>query len=185
MKPNTVPTSFSACKNSKNGFITITAQHEKILSILYSQYRSSFDSKDDFLSESYITILECLQDYDPNRGLDLNVYIYTKLKWRMYSISRQNRSRNSRFIVTDEVPESHHIDNYRDLEDKSIIKIYDYMLYLHPRQKMALVYRYLYDQPYEKIALHMNVKEATVRSLVRHGLNRLRSLLPVDFSSDA
>lgn len=183
MKIDPVLKSVYGHKKTKKNFNTLISQHSKIINALYSRYGSCFDSKDDFLSESYIVIFECIQDFDPERGLDINVYIYTKLKWRMYSISRQNRSRKSRFVLCESIPDCEHYDNYKSLEIQSYIDIYDYLNHLRPRQRTAVIYRYLCDQSYEAIALQMNVKEATVRSLVRHGLNRLRTVLPINFSS--
>lgn len=48
---------------------------------------------------------------------------------------------------------------------------------LPPQQRAALVLRFQYDQSYTQIAETLGCAEPTVRSHVRHGLNRLRTHL--------
>jgi RNA polymerase sigma factor (sigma-70 family) len=60
--------------------------------------------------------------------------------------------------------------------DPETVELFEGLKLLDPKQRAALVLRYVDDRPYEEIADLLGVRLATVRSLVHRGLVRLREV---------
>jgi RNA polymerase sigma factor (sigma-70 family) len=59
-------------------------------------------------------------------------------------------------------------------DQPSMIELLDGLRVLDPKQRAAIVLRYVDDRPDDEIARLLGVRRATVRSLVRRGLIKLR-----------
>jgi DNA-directed RNA polymerase specialized sigma24 family protein len=63
---------------------------------------------------------------------------------------------------------------HRDADGLGDAAVWDAVRHLPPKQRSAVVQRYLLDRPYAEIAVVIGSSEAAARQNVRAGLQRLR-----------
>ena len=71
-----------------------------------------------------------------------------------------------------------------DEDQESLMDVLDTLWRLPDRQRVAVTLRYLQDLPYAEVSSVTGWPEGTVKTLVRRGLARLRSLMIIDDSKD-
>lgn len=142
---------------------------------LYHRYRDVYSDEADILSDSYQIIHKAAKEYDLCRDIPLEPFIYSRLKWGVYSIARTKRKDLSRFVPFEDYYVPGGWDSYHvfDIDERNEFAI-SALQHLSERQQMLLKLRYVDEWPYSDIAVRMEIKEATVRSLVRHALQNIR-----------
>lgn len=142
---------------------------------LYKRYRDVYISEADLISDSYQIIHQATREYDSNRNIPLIPFVHSRLKWGVYSIARSRRKLAQRFVPFEDSYIPSVVDDYAVLEiDERKQYAISAVQYLSERQRTLLMLRYVEEWSYSDIAEKMEIKEATVRSLVRHALQNIR-----------
>jgi len=142
--------------------------------------------KEELPGEIYYRFSTLYAAYDPSRGIPLRPYLVRMLKASLYTYARRHRTHRRRELSlegAETFPVSclavHPAEEWdRSLEVDAILEALPAALkQLSPRQQLVLRRRHGEDRSFEEIAAELQVRPATARSLLRHGLNRLRHLM--------
>jgi RNA polymerase sigma factor (sigma-70 family) len=150
---------------------------------LIRQYGDCPELRQDLAGEIYYRFCWLLEVYDPGRGVPLKPYLVRQLTASVYTFARHGWIRQRREVSydqkvevgypgskTDPTPEW----NHKLAMEQVIRSLPDAIANLPKRQRQVVVWRYYEQRPFADIAALLQVKPATARSLLRHGINSLR-----------
>ena len=114
------------------------------------------------------TVVSALRAYARLRNADnLRGWLFTIAHRKVIDEARR---RARRAVPAGDPPEVAH----RDADGLGDAAVWDAVRHLPPKQRSAVVQRYLLDRPYAEIAVVIGSSEAAARQNVRAGLQRLR-----------
>lgn len=114
------------------------------------------------------TVVSALRAYPRLRNADnLRGWLFTIAHRKVIDEARR---RARRAVPAGDPPEVAH----RDADGLGDAAVWDAVRHLPPKQRSAVVQRYLLDRPYAEIAVVIGSSEAAARQNVRAGLQRLR-----------
>src|SRR5258708_1855733 len=150
---------------------------------LIRQYGDCPESRQELSGEIYFRFCSLLDAYDPDRGIPLRPYMVRQLSASVYTFARQGWRRRGREVSLDlnagACDNLHAFDPSRDWDDRLLTEqvaqaLPEAIAKLPKRQRQVVIWRYYEERSFEEIAELLNIQLATARSLLRHGLNRLR-----------
>ncbi len=161
---------------------TLYQEFQPLVRRLIRQYGDCPEVRQDLAGEIYFRFCALLDAYDPNRGVPLRPYLVRQLSASVYTYARHGWIRQRREVSYDVAPESctaSKVDPTRDWDDKLAMEhvlrtLPDAIAELPKRQRQVVIWRYYEQRAFEDIAALLQVKPATARSLLRHGINNLR-----------
>lgn len=157
-------------------------QFQPLIAALIRRYGKDAELRLDLRGEIYYHF-SCLVDaYDPQRGIPLVAYLTRMLSQRVFNYVRDYWRTEFRHQLTDvEFLEETNAgttgpeDCLERMAAEEVTSALPAAIGLLPyRQRLVLVWRYYDGRSFAEIAEELQVKEATVRSLLRHGVNALR-----------
>lgn len=164
------------------------AEFQPLVRRLIRQYGDDADLRDDLVGEMYFRFCGLLDAYDPSRNVPLRAYLVRQLCAAAYTVARKQRRLQLRQVslVLDAVsmpqlatPNPTAEWDQRLLMESLTESLPAAIAELSARQRQVLVWRYYESRSFDEIAEELNVRPATVRSLLRHAINSVRArLLP-------
>ena len=159
------------------------AELQPLVRRLIRQYGDTSELREELVSELYVRFCALLEAYDPSRGVPLRPYLIRTLSAHAYTYARALWRKARREVsgagvgsawepieAVDPTPawdEALHLAKVRERLPEAIAA-------LPQRQRQVVIWRYYEGREYEEIAALLQVRPATVRSLLRHGLTNLR-----------
>jgi RNA polymerase sigma factor (sigma-70 family) len=141
------------------------------------------EMRQDLIGESYLNFRKALRRYDPGRGIPLKVYLACQVRFHLYTLVRARWQVERRHSDLESVDHGvGHREDPSDAWDDALIlrhnaaRVAPLLERISVRQKRAITWRYYNEMSYDEIALRLGVQTATARSLLRHGICRLREL---------
>ena len=161
---------------------TLYQEFQPLVRRLIRQYGDSAEVRQDLAGEIYYRFCSLLDAYDPSRGVPLRPYLVRQLSASVYTYARHGWIRQRREVSYDGAPDScpaSRVDPTRDWDNKlameQVLKsLPDAIAGLPKRQRQVVIWRYYEQRAFDDIAALLQVKPATARSLLRHGINNLR-----------
>lgn len=156
---------------------------------LIRQYGDSPEIRQDLAGEIYYRFCYLLESYDPSRGVPLRPYLVRQLTASVYTYARHGWMRQRREVSYEEKAQVTEPTNREDpthewterlAMEQVLSTLPEAITRLPKRQRHVVIWRYYEQCSFEEIASRMQVKTATARSLLRHGINNLRKCLCVD-----
>ncbi len=153
---------------------------------LVSQYGDSHELRQDLESELYFRFCELYADFDAERGVPLRGYLVRMLTAFAHTYTRATRRRSQRELFLEptwDMPDPTGSDEphsrlQADFASEELVRYLPAALAsLSERQRKVVIWRYYEERSFEEIAELLAIQPATARSLLRHGLNNLRSRL--------
>lgn len=151
---------------------------------LMRRYRMSPEAREDAYGELYCRFCTLLEQYEPQRGVPFEPYLYRQLGAFLYTHARSGwrRSRRELPFLAEDGAESLGClagDPTPEWDDRLMTThvrrlLPTAMREIPMRQKRVVALRYLHELSYEEIADRLQIQPATARSLARHGLHSLR-----------
>ncbi len=153
---------------------------------LVRQYGDNPEIRNDLEGEIYYRFCLLVKAYDPSRGVPLRPYLVRQLTASIYSYARQYWRRQYRETSLEVFRPSYsgkrledptdEWDNAIELEKvKHVLPLA--VAKLSERQRKVVIWRYFEDLAFVEIAERLGIQTSTARSLLRHGLNRLRLIM--------
>lgn len=148
---------------------------------LIRKYGGTYEMRKDLEGEIYYRFCMLLTAYDPSRGVPLKPYLVYQLKTSVYTFARREWRHNKREVVFEAREDAADIvDPSTEWDDEIMLQHVRTLLptaitALPLRQRQVVIWRYFEHRSFEEIAELMNIKVATTRSILRHGLNNLRA----------
>jgi RNA polymerase sigma factor (sigma-70 family) len=150
---------------------------------LIRKYGDTPDQQEDLQGEIYYQFRRLLDEYDPDRGVPLKAYLIRKLNCAVYVYARKQWRQKARETSLEAridagegagwVDRECNLD--RDLLQKRVIEeIAVAVNLLTLRQRQVIIWRFYEFRSFEEIAQMLGVTPATARSLLRHGIHKLR-----------
>ncbi len=150
---------------------------------LARQYGQTSELRQDLPGELYCQFHTLLDNYDPERGVPLRFYLIRQLAACAYTFARKQWTWKQREAPLLEGVERNAIPPLMDptsewdaalsLREMSA-SLPGMIAELPLRQRQVMIWRYYEDRSFEEIAGMLGVQPVSARSLLRHGLNRLR-----------
>jgi RNA polymerase sigma factor (sigma-70 family) len=150
---------------------------------LVRQYGEDAELRQDLPGVIYCRFCALLEAYDPARGIPLRPYLvrqmtaatYTYVRSRWRQERRETSLDASAGALEPSTPEdpSRQWDHELSLE-KVLSALPGAIACLPLRQRQVVVWRYYEARSFEEIAELLEIRPATARSILRHGLNNLR-----------
>lgn len=165
---------------------TLFAEFQPLVRRLVRKYGDDTESRRDLEGEIYCLFCELLTAYDPSRGVPLRPYLVRQLTTSVYTAARR-RWRQARREVVVEIHEDAAPSNdppadpSAQWDDDMLMRQVGGLLpgalaRLPQRQRQVVIWRYYEHRSFEEIAESLGgVQVSTARSLLRHGLNNLRT----------
>ena len=162
------------------------AEFAPLVRRLIGRYGNTAELRRDLPGEIYFRFCGLLNAFDPSRGIPLRPYLVRQLTAATYVFARQNWRIASREFNLDEAD-----TGFSSAEDPTgtwlqaisqqqvAARLPDAMERLPRRQRQVVIWRYYEERSFDEIAEILGVKNATVRSLLRHGLANLRQQIVV------
>jgi RNA polymerase sigma factor (sigma-70 family) len=153
---------------------------------LIRQYGTDPELRQDLPGEIYCRFCRLLEDYDPTRGVPLKPYLVSKLTSAVYTFARSNWRRERREVGLDAEtgavlaaqPEGEpEAWEHEERLVEVLRQLPAVLARVPPRQRQVVVARFYEGRSFEDIAEILGVQPATARSLLRHGLNRMRAVI--------
>ncbi len=153
---------------------------------LIRKYGSSPELRQDLVGEIYCILHDLVQAYDTSRGVPLSAYLFSQLRSCVFTYARSEWRRTARELAASrlegdgwELEETAQDLNWPDRVTlrESLLQA---MEQLTERQRSVVYLRYFQEREFEDIAEMLQIKPATARSLLRHGIRRLRKILRSD-----
>lgn len=152
---------------------------------LACRYGITQDVREEVLGVLFIEFDRSVKEFDPERGVPLEAFLVTRLWKAAYGHARLAwKWRNRRAdlgvldvlgIGADDRLDSGWLDSWE--HDERVARAQRMIDSLPPRQKAILTMKYGRDLSFEEISRLLSMKQVSVRSSARHGLNRLRARL--------
>ena len=122
------------------------------------------------------TVISALRAYPDLRHADnLRGWLFTIAHHKVVDHARRTRRHAVPLAEPPEVPVADALGTVDDLADS---RLWGAVRGLPPKQRTAVVHRYLLDRPYAEVAAVVGCSEEAARQNVRAGLRRLREELP-------
>jgi len=152
---------------------------------LIRRYGSTPEQRQDLLGEIYCILHELREAYDTTRGVPPSAYLFTQLRSSIFTRARREWRVQQREVSTspleEEWWEAQAIAQDRAPDRIALREILLQAIKELPERQRTVVYlRFFQEQEFEAIASAMGVKQATVRSLLRNGLDGLRKMVRAD-----
>lgn len=149
---------------------------------LIRQYGKTVDQRQDLEGEIYCQFCAHLDAYDPHRGVPLRPYIVRLLSASVFTHVRKQWKLEERETAMDQSDDSHPafaVDPtptwMHNVSQQQVIASLPLSLSQLPdRQRKVVILRYYEQRSFEEIGEFLEIKPATARSLLRHGLTSLR-----------
>lgn len=141
------------------------------------------EMREDMRGEIYCRFSQLLDEYDDTRGVPRNPYLVRKLSAAAYTFARHHWRRDRREVRMEFGEESGDQGPSADptaswdhcLAMEQVLNVIpEGILQLPRRQRQVVVWRYYEQRSFEEIAERLDIRVATARSILRHGLNNLR-----------
>jgi RNA polymerase sigma factor (sigma-70 family) len=141
------------------------------------------EMREDMRGEIYYRFCLLLDEFDPARGVPLRPYLVRKLSAAAYTFARHHWRRDRRELsmefgeeMGDQGPS---IDPTASWDhalamEKVLNVLPEGITQLPRRQRQVVVWRYYEQRSFEEISERLEIRVATARSILRHGLNNLR-----------
>ena len=161
------------------------AEFQPLVRRLIRQYGETAERRDDLTGEIYYRFCVLVDAYDPGRGVPLRPYLVHQLNASVYTYARQQWRICRREVSLDAAAASaspfHAYDPVADWDHALSLENVRHTLAeaiseLPERQRKVLTWRYYEDRSFEQIAHSLQIEQSSARSLLRHGLNKLRAL---------
>lgn len=161
---------------------------EPLVKRLVRKYAAGREERDDLHSEIYLCFCTLYRAYDPSRGIPLRPYLVANLPRSVYTHVRSGWRRQRREApagvlsedLLDQLQQSRtpaptvSWDPCTELEDV-VGRLPGALARVPLRQRQVVIGRFYDGRSFEEIAASLEVKPATARSLLRHGLANLRA----------
>jgi RNA polymerase sigma factor (sigma-70 family) len=160
------------------------AEFQPLVRRLIRQYGNDAETRKDLEGEVYYLFCSLLHAYDPTRGVPLKPDLVRNLTASVYTLVRSQWRRQRREVSLDwDSGRSEPTDGHdpstewdHDMVTEQVLQALPKIIaHLPTRQRQVVISRYYDGESFEQIALRLNIQPATVRSLLRHGLNALRA----------
>jgi RNA polymerase sigma factor (sigma-70 family) len=169
-------------------------QFTALVARLIRQYGRDTDLGQELRGEIYCRFCMIVEAFDPTRGVPFRPYVVRQLTASVYTYARQWRQVRVREVALDPTdssdtslgidPTGEWVETIAD--QQTIASLPEAVAKLPLRQRQVVIWRFYEEKPFDEIAELLNVRTATVRSLLRHGLNKLRkSIEPVQYDDHA
>jgi RNA polymerase sigma-70 factor, ECF subfamily len=176
---------------SQSGFDrdSLYAEFAPLVKRLLRQYGSDSEFRKDLAGEIYYRFCALVEAYDPERGVPLRPYLVRQLTTSVYTFVRSQWALQRRETHVDWSEGGNSCEPSYDPTRSWISALSERMLVeslpnaiaqLPERQRKVVCWRYFDDLPFDEIAGMLDIEPATVRSLLRHGINNLRKLMPAE-----
>nr|UXE44302.1 hypothetical protein Hi04_10k_c1889_00023 [uncultured bacterium] len=168
------------------------ADMQPLVRRLLNQYGQDPELRQDLEGEIYCRFCLLLEAYDPARLVPLRAYVVRTLPPAVYSFVRSYWRRQHRETALDEgtsLRSSWRALDPTDVWDERLVlqevlkALPDAIARLPLRQRQVVIRRYYESRSFEEIATSMEIRVATARSLLRHGINNLRRQIVVPDAS--
>lgn len=159
------------------------AEFQPLVRRLMRQYGDDADLRQDLAGEIYCRFSKLLDAFDPERGVPLKPYLVRSLTAAVYTYVRSRRRHERRETSLDDYVEVSEPGgasdpsagwDHRLLTNDVLNTLPEAIAQLPKRQRQVVIWRYYDSRTFEEMAEILGVRPATVRSLLRHGLNNLR-----------
>jgi RNA polymerase sigma factor (sigma-70 family) len=152
---------------------------------LMRQYGETPEQREELQGEIYLRFCEILAAYEPGRGVPLRPYLVRMLTASVYTYSRAHWRRKDRelsleveFALGEPAGEDPSTEWLGSLAQEAVLAQLPLLIARLPqRQQQVVIGRYYENCSFAELAERLQVQQATVRSLLRHGLNNLRRAL--------
>lgn len=168
-------------------------EFQPLVERLLREYGESAEQREDLRGKIHRRFCELLEAYDSADGVPLRPYLVRMLTARVFMFSRAacqdsvgESATATEFAGGEPVPEEnpgYGCDEAPIMRDPSAV-LPALIATLPQRQQQVLVARYYEHRAFEEIAAALQVRPATVRSLLRRGLSTLRCKLTTTESGD-
>jgi RNA polymerase sigma factor (sigma-70 family) len=162
---------------------SLYAEFAPLVKRLLRQYGSDAELRQDLAGEIYYRFCGLVEAFDPERGVPLRPYLVRQLTACIYTYVRSQWTRQKREAYLGQW-EAHKATEpsydptgswIADLSQQQVLQSLPHAIAQLPeRQRRVVCWRYFDELPFEEIAGILGITPATVRSLLRHGLNNLR-----------
>jgi RNA polymerase sigma factor (sigma-70 family) len=160
----------------------VYARLQPLVRRLIRTYGEDAEQQKDLHGEIYVRFCALYESYDPARGIPLQPYLirnlitstytYARSQWRLNRCAQTLQQLEMREQLHREDPTNGWIEG---MEQQDWIEhLRESVERLPERQRRVIRLRYYDSLSYGEIAGRLGVTEATVRSLQRHGVHRLR-----------
>lgn len=163
---------------------TLFADFQPLVRRLIRQYGEDPELRQDLAGEIYYRFCNLVDAYDPSRGIPLRAYIVRTLTASVYTYSRSQWRRQHREVSLEAdsgtvEPAESFIDPSSQwdtalMTQEVLNTLPEAIAQLPLRQRQVVIWRYYESRSFEEIAEMLQIRPATARSLLRHGLNNLR-----------
>ena len=159
------------------------AEFAPLVRLLVRKYGQYADMREDLPGEIYCRFCALLDAFDPTRGIPLRPYMVHQLTNATYTYARQQWRLRQREATWERVAGYAELrESFDPTEDWLTALTQDQIASLLPaaidklplRQRTVVIWRYFEERSYEEMAEMLGVQPVTVRSMLRHGLNKLR-----------
>jgi RNA polymerase sigma factor (sigma-70 family) len=160
------------------------AEFAPLVRRLIRQYAGEdFEMRQDMRGEIYYRFSLLLDEWDPARGVPLRPYLVRKLSASAYTFARHHWRRDKRELsmefgeeMGDQGPSDDPTDSWDHALalEKVLNLLPEGITQLPRRQRQLVVWRYYEQRSFEEIAERLDIRVATARSILRHGMNNLR-----------
>jgi RNA polymerase sigma factor (sigma-70 family) len=157
---------------------------------LIREYGKDRDMREDLAGELYCRFCALYASFDPSRGVPFRGYMVRQLTLAAYCYARQQWRIESRETAWDlertSADETASFDPTVDWlaaldHEQTAMLLPAAIAKLPTRQRNVVILRFYEERSFGEIADSLGIQAATVRSLLRHGLNNLRkSIRPTE-----
>ena len=163
---------------------TFFAEFAPLMRRLIRQYAGDDpEMREDMRGELYCRFSQLYDEFDPSRGVPPRPYLVRKLSAAAYTFARHHWRRDRRELSLefgeefgDQGPSVDPTASWDTaLAMEQVLNVLpEGITQLPRRQKQLVVWRYYEQKSFEEIATLLDIRVATARSILRHGLNNLR-----------
>jgi RNA polymerase sigma factor (sigma-70 family) len=159
------------------------AELQPLIRRLVRQYGKSVELREDLPGVLYCRFCELVGEYDERRGIPLRPYLVRMLVTYAFTYSRtqwRHEARTTSFDALEQkgIPVAAEDPTpgwtHRLSEREALVRLPAAIAALPARQRQVVIWRYYEARSFDEIGRLLGVREASARSLLRHGLNRLR-----------
>lgn len=154
-------------------------QFRPLVQRLLRKYADTVERRSDLEGEIFCLFCELVEAFRPERGVPLKAYLVHQLNTSTYTTVRKYWRRERREISLENCDDTVLLDPTSEWDDQLLLNQMRALLpgaiaKLPTRQRQVVLWRYYDHLSFDDIAVRLEVQPATVRSLLRHGINALR-----------
>jgi RNA polymerase sigma factor (sigma-70 family) len=167
---------------------SLYAEFAPLVKRMLRQYGGDAELLQDLEGEIYCRFCGLVEAFDPERGVPLRPYLVRQLTASIHTYVRSQRTLQKREahigwsedIGANEPSYDPTASWIAEMSQQQFLHSLPHAIAQLPdRQRKVVWWRYVDDLPFEEIACILGIEPASVRSLLRHGLNNLRKqMLP-------